>query len=334
MIVNNSPDAAPEVSVIMPVHDCEKYLGEQLDSLLRDCRIAIEVIAIDDGSTDRSLEILQAYAQKDDRLRILRQANSGPGAARNAGLRVARGEWIAFADADDLMPSTGLERWLDQAREQDVDVLVGNSYRFRDQAAREAAEPFFVQQPWGQVTTGAAWITHCVQRREWPHYVWLQLVRRAHIERHELAFNPDILHEDVLWTTTLALATQRMGFCQTPTYGYRRHAESIVFSASPARRQLRGKSYLFIIQTLLNHAQRQDLARPVRFALRRHVFHEVLCFIDLLRKDIEQPQVRRELARSLQQMGVWRPLIGCARWPTDLLKLKKAHFRIKCLAGA
>lgn len=331
-MASNSPAAAPEVSVIMPVHNGEKYLGEQLDSLLDDIQLSIEVIAIDDGSTDGSLAALRAYADNDPRLRVFSQANAGPGAARNAGLRVARGNWIAFADADDLLPATGLARWLQQAREQDVDVLIGNSYRFRDRPTFEAAVPFFVHQPWGRVTTGAAWITHCVHQNEWPHYVWLQLVRRAHIERHSLSFNPDILHEDVLWTTDLALTAQRMGFCQTPTYGYRRHAESIVFSSSQARRKLRGTSYLFIIKTLLNHAHRRDLPRHVRLALRRHVFHEVQCFIDLLRKDIDTPQIRKELARELQHMKIWWPLVRSARWPTNLLRLKKAHYRLSALA--
>ena len=97
-------NAMPKVSVIIPVYNTEKYLRECLDRVISQTLADIEIICVDDGSTDSSLEILKEYAQKDKRIKILQQENKGAGAARNFGLKKAKGEYVAFMDADDKYP--------------------------------------------------------------------------------------------------------------------------------------------------------------------------------------------------------------------------------------
>ena len=87
------------ISVIMPVYNVEDYLKESLESILNQSFMDFEVICIDDGSTDKSLEILKEYQEKDDRIRIVTETNAGPALARNNGIRRARGEYLAFLDA-------------------------------------------------------------------------------------------------------------------------------------------------------------------------------------------------------------------------------------------
>ncbi len=91
-----------KISVIIPVYNAEKYLRECLDSIVKQTLQEIEIICIDDGSTDNSLAVLREYERKDERLKIIEQANSGAGVARNAGMKAARGEYLAFMDADDV----------------------------------------------------------------------------------------------------------------------------------------------------------------------------------------------------------------------------------------
>ena len=91
-----------KVSVILPVYNVEKYLKECLDSILNQTLQEIEVICVDDGSTDRSLEILREYEKKDKRVIVLTQENKGAGAARNKGLAIAKGEYLSFLDSDDF----------------------------------------------------------------------------------------------------------------------------------------------------------------------------------------------------------------------------------------
>ena len=113
-----------KVSVIIPVYNAEKYLRECLDSVIGQTLQDIEIICVDDGSTDNSLLILQEYAANDKRLKIVEQANQGAAAARNAGIAVAQGEYLAFLDADDLYYLEALQTAYVCAEKSNADVLL------------------------------------------------------------------------------------------------------------------------------------------------------------------------------------------------------------------
>ena len=103
IIVQNKIDYTPRVSVIIPVYNVEQYLRECLDSVVNQTLREIEIICVDDGSTDNSMAILKEFAKKDHRITILHQENLHAGVARNAGLAVARGEYVHFLDSDDYI---------------------------------------------------------------------------------------------------------------------------------------------------------------------------------------------------------------------------------------
>ena len=90
-----------KVSIIVPVYNIEKYLAKCLDSLINQTLEDIEIICVNDGSTDNSAEILNEYAQKDCRIKIINQDNAGLSAARNTGINAANGEYIGYVDSDD-----------------------------------------------------------------------------------------------------------------------------------------------------------------------------------------------------------------------------------------
>ena len=119
----------PKISVIIPVYNVEKYLRECLDSVINQTLKDIEIICINDGSTDKSLEILEEYKNK-NRITILTQSNSGAGVARNNGLKVANGEYIAFLDGDDFYKNDFCEKMYNKAKENNADIVVcsANSY--------------------------------------------------------------------------------------------------------------------------------------------------------------------------------------------------------------
>lgn len=120
----------PVLSVVVPVYNVGDYLSECLDSLLGQSLAALEVIAVDDGSTDGSAEILRARASEDRRLRVITQANAGPGAARNRAVAEARGEFVTFCDGDDRVPPTAYAYLVDSLRESGSDFVVGRARRF------------------------------------------------------------------------------------------------------------------------------------------------------------------------------------------------------------
>ena len=119
-----------KVSIIIPIYNVEKYLKQCLDSIVNQTLKEIEIICVDDGSTDGSLEILKEYAQKDSRFIILQQKNKGAGSARNAGLRIAQGEYLYFLDSDDFAQIDLLEKTYTQITKTNTDICIfeNNSY--------------------------------------------------------------------------------------------------------------------------------------------------------------------------------------------------------------
>ena len=115
---------SPKVSIIIPVYNVEKYLEQCLDSIINQNLKNIEIICINDGSTDNSLKILKKYAKKDNRIIILSQTNLGAGAARNRGLAVAKGEYLSFLDADDFFYENMLSEAVHKLETSQSDIAV------------------------------------------------------------------------------------------------------------------------------------------------------------------------------------------------------------------
>ena len=126
----------PTVSVIIPCYDSAEYLREAIESARDQTHRPLEIIVVDDGSTDGSLDIAREYAEP---VRVLTQANAGVSAARNTGIEVARGEWIAFLDADDVWAPAKLELQMDLAKLSGPEVvcLYTDFYRFGGPQGRE-----------------------------------------------------------------------------------------------------------------------------------------------------------------------------------------------------
>ena len=114
----------PKVSIIVPVYNTEKYLHRCIDSILRQTLTDIEVILVDDGSFDSSGKICEEYARKDSRLRVIHQKNAGVAVARNTGLDIASGDYIAFVDSDDYIEPNMYQSMMQVANQYDCDVVL------------------------------------------------------------------------------------------------------------------------------------------------------------------------------------------------------------------
>ena len=122
----------PQISVIIPIYNCEKYIKECLSSLIKQTFKNFEIICINDGSTDNTLKILKKFETKDERIIIFNQNNSGPGIARNVGMNKSKGEYLMFLDSDDIFKKTMLEELYIKIKENDADVVICNSQNFEN----------------------------------------------------------------------------------------------------------------------------------------------------------------------------------------------------------
>ena len=120
----------PKISIIIPVYNVEEYLEQTIESILNQTLKDFELILIDDGSTDSSQDILKRYSDEYDKIKVMYQKNSGPSRARNRGIEAATGEYITFADSDDILPYNSLELRYNAAIEHNADLVIGATYKF------------------------------------------------------------------------------------------------------------------------------------------------------------------------------------------------------------
>lgn len=122
----------PLISIIVPVYKVEEYLGPCVDSILAQSYKNIEVILVDDGSPDRCGELCDGYAKGDSRVVVIHKKNGGLSDARNAGMAVAKGDWLMFVDSDDLLPSNAVDTLLEIAQSAEAELVIGGHRRFSD----------------------------------------------------------------------------------------------------------------------------------------------------------------------------------------------------------
>ncbi|MDB6006299.1 MAG: hypothetical protein JWR15_3286 [Prosthecobacter sp.] len=314
----------PDVSLIIPVYNNAPYLDESLSSACAQTGPSLEIIIIDDGSTDASLSLIKSHAARDPRIIVISQTNQGVSAARNAGLDRASGKWVAFLDGDDWLTPGSLAEWFQQAEQANLDCLLCNGFSFKtDPQAFLAGKPHAIlrKQPWASIMTGAEWMIHGVKLREWPHYVWLQFCRRSVIEEAQLRFRRDMIHEDIPWTLQLALAVKRLGFSQPPKYGYRRNPSSLTQSRDAAKVHHRIASYLKVASLLRTLSEGQPTT--LRKALQKQSLREMGHFLGLMRKGNVSRAHRSQFAVEFLASGCSKMMLkSCSNYREVAATLK------------
>lgn len=118
------------ITVIIPAFNAEKTISQTLESILAQTYQKLEIIIIDDGSTDNTFNICQEYKISDKRIKVINQSNSGPSAARNLGIELSSGEYISFVDSDDILPKNGLEYLVSSFKtNNEIDIVIGSYYK-------------------------------------------------------------------------------------------------------------------------------------------------------------------------------------------------------------
>ena len=136
---------APLISIVTPVYNTEKYLSECLDSIFAQTMPDIELICVDDGSTDNSLNILKDYQKKHKNLKVISQKNGGPGVARNTGIDNATGKYICFWDSDDIFEPDALEKLYNQAEKNKADITICRMQMFNTQTGQIIPIPLSIR---------------------------------------------------------------------------------------------------------------------------------------------------------------------------------------------
>lgn len=239
----------PELSVIIPVYNVEKYLRECLDSVVNQTFKDIEIILIDDGSTDKSLDICKEYAQKDNRIKIIRQENKGLSAARNTGLNAANGEYIAFVDSDDYIDTTAYEIALAHINEADI-VFFGIE-NFGEKLSDPAQEDYCKLKYEGKV------LPDNEIRRSSNCFAWNKIFKKSIIDKYSIRFADGFKYEDAGFYWKYILNANSAYYINQNFYKYRRRSASIM--AETFTKGTYALDHLHVINDLYEFLQKQKL---------------------------------------------------------------------------
>ncbi|HEY0948774.1 glycosyltransferase family 2 protein [Nocardioides sp.] len=206
---------APLVSVVVPVFDVAGYLPEALDSILGQSHRNLEVVVVDDGSTDDSGRIADGYADRDPRVRVVHTDNHGLGAARNEGIRHATGELLTFADSDDVVPPGAYAALVRQLGRTGADFVTGSVARWEGDRLEELPWMRRLHRP------RAAYVIEQHPEILGDVFAWNKLFRRSFWDEAELAWPEGIRYEDQPATTRAYVAARRFGVVPDVVYHWR-----------------------------------------------------------------------------------------------------------------
>ena len=280
----------PLVSVIIPVFNVEKYLRECLDSLIKQTLKDIEIICVDDGSIDSSLDILNEYKAKDGRIIVLTQENKNAGVARNTGLSIAKGEYLSFLDSDDIFEPTMLEDMYNTAIKDNSDTVVCTFCIYNEKTKESGnikiiEDKFVKKSPFSAVDIKDDIFTFSSPN------AWTKLFKRKLFVDNKLQFvNTDCCNDFTCVDTALALS-KKISVINKPYIHYRFIQKNNLTS----KRNRCSDSFLKAAQELENNLRKFKLYTTFEKSFRIKMKSSFEWELSLC--NIEQKILRRKIAR-------------------------------------
>ena len=220
----------PKVSVIIPVYNTSQYLHDAVGSVRQQTLRDIEIICVDDGSTDDSLAILKQMASDDNRIVVIHQNNQGLSCARNTGVKYAHGEFLYYMDSDDILVGSCLEECYNKANFADVDFVFFDADIFYDKGAKPLTWNYHRTQYYdsAKVYNGVLLLDNMLDKCVHRSVVWLLFIRTSFIQSIGIQFYPHLLHEDELYTVLLYLHSPKISCIQKSFVRHRVRPSSIM----------------------------------------------------------------------------------------------------------
>lgn len=245
----------PAVSIIIPAYNGEDYLQQCLDSVFSQTLKNLQVICVNDGSTDSTAQILESYQHRHHDMVIITQANSGLSASRNAGLKAAVGEYVDFLDCDDALQADALERLYMRATKDQLDMLLYDGETvYATEELREAFPGYEklyrtkarIHEP---ALPGEKLFVRLVDSGSYRASACMYLLRLDFLKAQGFCFMPGVYYEDNVFTLQCLLSAQRAGIDPTPYYKRAMHDGSIVTTQKKYRH---ARSYYICQNTMQN----------------------------------------------------------------------------------
>jgi heptose III glucuronosyltransferase len=316
------------LSVIVPVFNAANFIARCLDSLMTAHDISMEIVVVDDGSTDATASILHAYQAQHDNIRVITQTNRGVSVARNVGLAAAVGEFVAFVDADDQVDAAWYRSLVARAQQDELDMVMANAWIY----GLDGSEGRLFPQDMSPVMKrGAIWLAEARAARLLRHYIWCHVYRRDFLQRHSLRFEPGISHSDIIWTNQVLLNAERVAFDGGFLYHYHQRAGSLSLplrqSGNDARQIETARHYVRVASLLETLAVSFQHDAQAAHALRLQLIDAGIAVFQIARK-LER-SYRRTLFAHLRAIGFLSLLERNTRQPAERWRVWKRSLRFR-----
>ena len=231
-----------KVSVIVPVYNVEKYLKRCLDSLVNQTLSDIEIICVNDGSTDGSAQILEEYAIKDSRIKVTNQVNSGVSETRNVGVRQATGEFIGYVDPDDFIEPDFYEKLYNSAKENNCDIACASVIRENEKKKKVLIK--YDKQSVAKTVKEKFELAHLPEHC----YIWNKIYNREKLLNSGITFRREMVYEDMIYSPDVVSELGDLITVPDVWYHYWNNDTSIVKNSSDKCRTDKIKAQKHIIE--------------------------------------------------------------------------------------
>lgn len=263
-----------KVSVIVPVYNVDKYLRKCLDTLVNQTLKDIEIICVNDGSTDECGEILSEYAAKDPRIVVIIQESQGPSVARNSGMEVALGEFIGFVDSDDWVELNYFETLFEVAKKYDAEVACCGILRVYNRWPTRTK--FKILHECVCETIADKYRVADIPNMS---YVFNKIYKRLALKKLNITFKPGVFFEDVGFTINALFYLKKMAVTPATNYQYRVNENSITRGEQTDKKQV---DRLDARKEFIDFAHKHHIIRDEKYFMQKKIIHR-FCNIRLMK---------------------------------------------------
>lgn len=263
-----------KVSVIVPIYNVDKYLKKCLDTLINQTLKEIEIICVNDGSTDTSEQILSEYAERDSRIIVIKQENKGLSVARNTGMAIAKGEFIGLVDSDDWVELNYFEKLFEVAKKYDADIACCGFSRIYESSRTRAKVKISHESVYETVAE-----KYRVANIPRMCYVFNKIYKRLALEEIKLTFKPGVYFEDVAFTIRALFYLKKMAITPSTHYCYRANEDSIMRGEQTDKKQI---DILEARKDFIDFASKHYIKCDDKYFIQRKIVHK-FCNIPLMK---------------------------------------------------
>lgn len=313
------------VSIIIPVYNVEKYLEDCLESAVKQTFNSIEIIAVNDGSTDSSLKILERYAQQYDNIRIINQQNMGQSGARNTGLKSAKGKYVYFLDSDDYIDLNMIEECFELAEKQSLDIINFDAQVFYEKGFESDFKPNYNRSNVlkSDIYTGEKFYQYIISKNAYRSPVWLSFYRREFLQKSNLTFYEGITHEDELFSVKSFLLANRVIY-HPRAYFHRRLRKGSIMTQGKSLKNIDG--YMTVaneLSKLVSKVKNDETKHILKKEIRRFYGNSIALTYYVIKDKKELINKVKEIRKSL--------LSNCSIQDIDKKVLLKLFFPLVSL---